>query len=293
METAVIEIAIAPRSPEDGEAIADALRQIAAGDQRLHVSGADGGYFLLSGLGEEHLDTRIGDLKSKVGDRFLIGAPQVAYRETIGCAATVDYTHKRLTGDGAGEFARVKIEFEPGARGAGFTFESKVIGGKVPTEHIPSIRRGLETAASNGLLAGYPVIDLTARLIDGAYHDLDSDARTFQIAAQAAFRELKEKGDPRLLEPIMQVEVTTPTEFAGAIINDLSSRRGVIGDKEAQRAATVIHAMAPMSAMLGYSNMLRQLTQGRASHAMTLSHYEPVPRNDRDPPSAPAIGMRA
>jgi elongation factor G len=206
-----------------------------------------------------------------------VGAPQVAYREKLGRAATITYTHKKQTG-GSGQFAEVKIEFEPGEPGSGFKFENKIIGGNVPKEYVPGVEKGLNMAKENGLLAGFPVIDVTARLVDGKYHDVDSNVLTFQIAAQAAFRELKEKGDARLLEPVMKVEVTSPEEYVGSVIGDLNSRRGMIQGQDMRGNATIINAQVPLANMFGYVNTLRSFSQGRASYVMEFSHYEEVPK---------------
>jgi elongation factor G len=200
----------------------------------------------------------------------------VAYREKIGKAVTIDYTHKKQSG-GSGQFARVIIKFEPNEPGKGFEFESAIVGGAVPKEFVPGVEKGLEMSKDNGLLAGFPVIDVKATLTDGAYHDVDSSVLAFQIAAQAAFRELKEKGDPKLLEPIMKVEVVSPEEYVGSVIGDLNSRRGMIQGQDMRGNATVINAMVPLANMFGYVNTLRSFSQGRAQFTMQFSHYEEVP----------------
>jgi elongation factor G len=228
-------------------------------------------------MGELHLDIKIDILRRTYKVEANVGAPQVAYREKLGRAATIDYTHKKQTG-GSGQFARVKIEFEPGEPGSGFKFENKIVGGAVPKEYVPGVEKGLNMSKDNGLLAGFPVIDVTARLVDGAYHDVDSNVLTFQIAAQAAFRELKEKGDARLLEPIMKVEVTSPEEYVGSVIGDLNSRRGMIQGQDMRGNATIINAMVPLANMFGYVNTLRSFSQGRASYVMEFAHYEEVPK---------------
>ncbi len=274
----VIEVAIEPKSKADQEKLGVALSKLANEDPSFRVStDQESGQTILKGMGELHLDIKIDILKRTYKVEANVGAPQVAYREKLGRAATIDYTHKKQTG-GSGQFARVKIEFEPGEPGSGFVFENKIVGGAVPKEYIPGVEKGLNMAKENGLLAGFPVIDVTARLVDGAYHDVDSNVLTFQIAAQAAFRELKEKGDARLLEPIMKVEVTSPEEYVGSVIGDLNSRRGMIQGQDMRGNATIINAMVPLANMFGYVNTLRSFSQGRASYVMEFDHYEEVPR---------------
>jgi elongation factor G len=274
----VIEIAVEPKSKADQEKLGVALSKLAAEDPSFRVStDQESGQTILKGMGELHLDIKIDILKRTYKVEANIGQPQVAYREKLGRAATIDYTHKKQTG-GSGQFARVKIEFAPGEPGTGFVFENKIVGGAIPKEFIPGVEKGLNMAKENGLLAGFPVIDVTARLIDGAYHDVDSNVLTFQIASQAAFRELKEKGDARLLEPIMKVEVTSPEEYVGSVIGDLNSRRGMIQGQDMRGNATIIQAMVPLANMFGYVNTLRSFSQGRASYVMEFDHYEEVPK---------------
>ncbi|WP_395646079.1 elongation factor G [Terricaulis sp.] len=274
----VIEIAVEPKSKADQEKLGVALSKLAAEDPSFRVStDPESGQTILKGMGELHLDIKIDILKRTYKVEANVGQPQVAYREKLGRAATIDYTHKKQTG-GSGQFARVKIEFAPGEPGTGFVFENKIIGGAIPKEFIPGVEKGLNMAKENGLLAGFPVIDVTAKLIDGAYHDVDSNVLTFQIASQAAFRELKEKGDARLLEPIMKVEVTSPEEYVGSVIGDLNSRRGMIQGQDMRGNATIIQAMVPLANMFGYVNTLRSFSQGRASYVMEFSHYEEVPK---------------
>jgi elongation factor G len=274
----VIEVAVEPKSKADQEKLGVALSKLAAEDPSFRVStDQESGQTILKGMGELHLDIKIDILRRTYKVEANVGAPQVAYREKLGRAATIDYTHKKQTG-GSGQFARVKIEFEPGEPGSGFKFENKIVGGAVPKEYVPGVEKGLNMSKDNGLLAGFPVIDVTARLVDGAYHDVDSNVLTFQIASQAAFRELKEKGDPRLLEPIMKVEVTSPEEYVGSVIGDLNSRRGIIQGQDMRGNATIINAMVPLANMFGYVNTLRSFSQGRASYVMEFDHYEEVPK---------------
>ena len=201
----------------------------------------------------------------------------MAYREKIGRAAQIDYTHKKQSG-GTGQFARVKLDFEPLESGSGFVFESKIVGGSVPKEYIPGVEKGLESAKENGLLAGYPVTDFKATLTDGAFHDVDSSVLAFEIAARAAFRELKGQGDPRLMEPVMAVEVVTPEDYMGDVIGDLNSRRGQIQGSEPRGNAVVVKAFVPLVNMFGYVSDLRGMSQGRAQFTMLFDHYDEVPR---------------
>jgi len=202
----------------------------------------------------------------------------VAYRETISRKATIDYTHKKQTG-GSGQFARVKIEFEPLEAGAGFVFENAVVGGAVPREFVPGVEKGLKAQKESGLLAGFPLIDFKATLVDGAFHDVDSNVLTFEIASRAALRELAQKGGPKLLEPIMKVEVVTPDDYLGSVIGDLNSRRGQVQGTDQRGNAQVISAMVPLANMFGYINTLRSMSQGRAQYSMVFDHYEQVPAN--------------
>jgi elongation factor G len=274
----VIEVAIEPKSKADQEKLGLALAKLANEDPSFRVStDQESGQTILRGMGELHLDIKVDILKRTYKVEANVGAPQVAYREKLGKSATIDYTHKKQTG-GSGQFARVKIVFAPGETGSGFVFENKVVGGSVPKEFVPGVEKGLKSQKENGLLAGFPLIDFSATLIDGAFHDVDSNVLTFEIASRAAFRELKEQGDPRLLEPIMKVEVVSPEEYVGSVIGDLNSRRGMIQGQDMRGNATVINAMVPLANMFGYVNTLRSFSQGRAQFTMQFDHYEEVPR---------------
>jgi elongation factor G len=274
----VIEIAVEPKTKADQEKLGIALSKLAAEDPSFTVStDHESGQTILKGMGELHLDIKVDLLRRNYGVEANIGQPKVAYREKIGRAADIDYTHKKQTG-GTGQFARIKLTFEPGEPGTGFVFESSIVGGAVPKEYIPGVQKGLESSVQNGLLAGFPLIDLKATLTDGAFHDVDSSVLAFEIAARAAFRELKDKADPRLLEPIMKVEVVTPEEFTGSVIGDLNSRRGMIQGQDVRGNANVVNAMVPLANMFGYVNQLRGFSQGRASFTMQFDHYEEVPR---------------
>src|SRR5246500_998628 len=264
----VIEIAIEPKSKADQEKLGVALAKLAAEDPSFRVStDQESGQTILKGMGELHLDIKIDILKRTYKVEANIGAPQVAYRETISRRAEIDYTHKKQTG-GTGQFARVKLVFEPGEVGSGFVFESSVVGGSVPKEYIPGVEKGLTLSKENGLLAGFPVIDFKASLVDGAYHDVDSSVLAFEIAARAAFRELRDKARPKLLEPIMKVEVVTPEDYVGDVIGDLNSRRGMIQGTDQRGNAQVINAMVPLANMFGYVSQLRSFSQGRAQFTM-------------------------
>jgi elongation factor G len=290
----IIEITIEPKFEADAERLLGALEKLAAGDPTIRLStDPESGQTVLGGMDEPHLDAKIGVLRGAAGIEINVGAPQVAYRETLGRRAEIDYTHKRQSG-GSGEFARVRLVFEPNERGAGYQFRSEIVSGNVPEEYVPGVEKGLESAKDNGLLAGFPVIDFKASLVDGGYHDLDSSVLAFEIAARAAFRELRNKGEPTLLEPIMKVEVTTPEDSLGDIIGDLNSRRGLIQDTDQRGVEQVVIAMAPLANMFGYVNDLRSMSQGRATFRMDYDHYEevplPTPPDDVFPSS---IGMRA
>ena len=275
----VIEIAIEPKTKVDQEKMGVALNRMAQEDPSFRVStDAESGQTILKGMGELHLDIKVDILKRTYKVDANVGAPQVAYRETISRAATIDYTHKKQTG-GSGQFARVKIEFEPLEAGAGFIFENAVVGGSVPKEYVPGVEKGLTLQKESGLLAGFPLIDFKARLVDGAFHDVDSNVLTFEIASRAALRELAQKGGPKLLEPVMKVEVVTPDEYLGSVIGDLNSRRGQVQGTDARGNAQVISAMVPLANMFGYINTLRSMSQGRAQYSMVFDHYEQVPAN--------------
>ena len=274
----VIEQAIEPKSKADQEKLGVALAKMVAEDPSFTVhTDQESGQTIMKGMGELHLDIKVDILRRTYKVDANIGAPQVAYRETLGRKADIDYTHKKQTG-GTGQFARVKIIFEPGEPGSGFVFESKIVGGNVPKEYIPGVEKGLVSAKENGLLAGFPVIDFKATLYDGGYHDVDSSVLAFEIASRAAFRELREKGSPKLLEPIMKVEVVTPDEYMGDVIGDLNSRRGQIQGTETRGNAQVVTAFVPLANMFGYVSTLRSFSQGRAQFTMQYDHYEQVPQ---------------
>jgi len=278
----VIEIAIEPKSKADQEKLGVALGKMVAEDPSFTVfTDQESGQTIMKGMGELHLDIKVDILKRTYKVDANIGAPQVAYRESLGRKVDIDYTHKKQTG-GTGQFARVMITFEPGEPASGFVFESKIVGGAIPKEFIPGVEKGLESIKENGLLAGFPLIDFKATLTDGKFHDVDSSVLAFEIAARAAFRELKEKGAPKLLEPIMKVEVLVPDEYLGDVIGDLNSRRGQIQGTDQRGNAQVVTAFVPLANMFGYIGNLRGMSQGRAQFTMQYDHYEPVPQHVAD-----------
>lgn len=273
----VIEIAVEPKTKADQEKMSNALQRLAQEDPSFRVtSDVESGQTILKGMGELHLDILIDRMRREFKVEANIGAPQVAYRETIGKEVEVDYTHKKQSG-GSGQFARVKMVVGPNEVGAGEEFESEIVGGSVPKEYIPGVEKGINSVKDSGPLAGFPVIDFKVRLIDGAYHDVDSSVLAFEIAGRAAMREAIQKGAPKLLEPIMKVEVVTPEEYMGDVIGDLNSRRGQISGTESRGVAAAIMANVPLANMFGYVNNLRSMTQGRAQYTMLFSHYESVP----------------
>ncbi len=278
----VIEIAIEPKSKADQEKLGIALQKLAAEDPSFRVStDQESGQTILKGMGELHLDIKVDILRRTYKVDANIGAPQVAYREKLTKKVDIDYTHKKQTG-GTGQFARVKITFEPAEIGSGSSFESKVIGGNVPKEYIPGVEKGINSVMGSGILAGFPVVDVKATLTDGAYHDVDSSALAFEIAARAAFREALQKGGAVLLEPIMKVEVVTPEEYVGSAMGDLLSRRGQVQGQDMRANANIINAMVPLANMFGYVNTLRSFSQGRASFTMQFDHYAEVPRSESE-----------
>lgn len=275
----VIEVAVEPKSIADQDKMSLAIGKLVAEDPSLRVeSNEESNQTILKGMGELHLEIIIDRMKREFGVEATIGAPQVAYRETITQPAKIDYLHKKQTG-GSGQFARVVIEFEPLEPGSGFVFENKIFGGAVPKEYIPGVEKGLEGAMKNGLIAGNHVIDFKASLIDGAYHDVDSSALAFEIAARSAFRQLASKAAPKILEPIMKVEVITPEDYMGDIIGDINSRRGQISNMEDRANAKIVTASVPLASMFGYVNTLRSMSQGRAQYSMVFEKYAVVPNN--------------
>jgi elongation factor G len=267
-----------------------ALARLAQEDPSFQVStDYESGQTVIKGMGELHLEIIVDRMRREFKVEANVGAPQVAYRETITRAAEIDYTHKKQTG-GSGQFARVKLVFEPLEPGEGFVFENAVVGGSVPREYVPGVEKGLVNSNTSGVIAGFPVIDYKTTLVDGAYHDVDSSVLAFEIAARAAFREGISKAGPALLEPIMKVEVVTPEEYMGDIIGDLNSRRGNVSNMDSRGNARVVTAMVPLANMFGYVNTLRSMSQGRAQYTMHFDHYEKVPQAVADEVKAKFAG---
>lgn len=278
----VIEVAVEPKTKADQEKMSVALGRLAEEDPSFRVSvDHESGQTIIKGMGELHLEIIVDRMRREFKVEANVGAPQVAYRETITKTIEYDYTHKKQSG-GAGQFARVKIRFEPVEAGQGYEFKSAIVGGAVPREYIPGVEKGLEAAKETGVVAGYPMIDFKATLIDGAYHDVDSSTLAFEIAAKAAYREGLSKAGPCLLEPIMNVEVITPEDYMGDVIGDLNSRRGQVTGMDSRGNARVVNAMVPLSSMFGYVNNLRSMSQGRAQYTMQFDHYSPVPQHMAD-----------
>ncbi|MEO1960745.1 MAG: elongation factor G, partial [Paracoccus sp. (in: a-proteobacteria)] len=278
----VIEIAVEPKSKADQEKMGLALQRLAAEDPSFRVeTDLESGQTIMKGMGELHLDILVDRMKREFKVEANIGAPQVAYRETISSQAEIDYTHKKQTG-GTGQFARVKLVITPTEPGEGYSFESKIVGGAVPKEYVPGVEKGIKSVMDSGPLAGFPVIDFKVALIDGAFHDVDSSVLAFEIAARAAMREGLRKAGAKLLEPIMKVEVVTPEEYTGSIIGDLTSRRGMVRGQDSRGNANVIDAFVPLANMFGYINNLRSMSSGRAVFTMQFDHYEGVPQNISD-----------
>jgi len=275
----VIEVAVEPKTKADYEKMGQALGRLAQEDPSFRVAtDEESGQTIIKGMGELHLEILVDRMKREFKVEADVGAPQVAYRETITKDVEVDYTHKKQSG-GAGQFARVKMKFKPLDRNSGIKFNNSVVGGNIPREYIPGVEKGINSAAQNGVIAGYNVIDFEAEVYDGAFHDVDSSVLAFEIASRAAFREAVGKAGPKLLEPMMKVEVVTPEDYMGDIIGDLNSRRGQIEKMEDRGNAKVVSSVVPLANMFGYVNNLRSMSQGRASYTMLFSHYDVVPSN--------------
>ena len=279
----VIEMSVTPNTKADQEKMATVLYNMALEDPSFRVSvDQESGQTILKGMGELHLDIKVDIMKRPPHNiDVTVGAPQVAYRETLARAVDIDYTHKKQTG-GTGQFARVKLKLEPNEVGKGNEFIAAVVGGTVPKEYIPGVEKGIKSVWDNGVLIGFPIVDMKVTLHDGAYHEVDSSAIAFEIAARSALKEGCEKGGIKLLEPIMDVEVVSPGDFVGGVIGDINSRRGQIRNQEMRGNATVIRAFVPLANMFGYVSQLRSMSQGRASYTMQFAHYADVPRNVAD-----------
>ena len=274
----VIEVAVEPKTKGDQEKLGVALHRLAQEDPSFRVSvDHESGQTIIKGMGELHLDIIVDRMKREFKVEANVGAPQVAYRETVSKRAEEDYTHKKQTG-GSGQFARVKLVIEPNEQGKGFEFVNKVVGGNVPKEYIPGVQKGVRSVIDSGVFAGFPMLDVKVTLVDGAYHDVDSSVMAFEIAGRQGFREGARKAAPKLLEPMMKVEVVTPEDYVGGIIGDLISRRGQVRGQESRGNAAVISAMVPLANMFGYVNTLRSMSQGRAQFTMQFDHYAQVPQ---------------
>ncbi|GMM62200.1 elongation factor G [Novosphingobium pituita] len=275
----VIELSVEPKTKADQEKMGIALNRLSAEDPSFRVStDHESGQTIIKGMGELHLDIIVDRMRREFKVEANVGAPQVAYREYLGKAVDIDYTHKKQSG-GTGQFGRVKVKVTPGERGSGIIFKDEIKGGNIPKEYIPAIEKGMRETAATGSLVGFPIIDFEILLYDGAYHDVDSSALAFEIAGRGAMREVAQKAGIKLLEPIMSVEVVTPEEFMGDVIGDLNSRRGQIQGTDSRGNAQVVEAMVPLANMFGYVNQLRSFTQGRAQYTMQFSHYDEVPAN--------------
>lgn len=275
----VIDVAIEPKSKADQDKMGIALAKLAEEDPTFRTqTNQETGQTIISGMGELHLDIIVDRMKREFKVEANVGAPQVAYRETFRSAAKVEGKFVRQSG-GRGQFGHVWIEFEPNEEGAGFEFENAIVGGVVPREYIPAVQAGLEDALDNGVIAGFPLIDIKAKLFDGSYHDVDSNEMAFKIAASMALKNAVSKCNPVLLEPIMKVEVVIPEEYMGDIMGDITSRRGRVEGMEARGNAQVVRAMVPLSEMFGYATALRSNTQGRGTFTMHMDHYEEVPKS--------------
>ncbi|MBT6097162.1 elongation factor G [Rhodobacteraceae bacterium nBUS_24] len=278
----VIEIAVEPKTKNDQEKMSQGLARLAAEDPSFRVeTDLESGQTIMKGMGELHLDILVDRLKREFKVEANIGAPQVAYRETIGHEVEHTYTHKKQSG-GSGQFAEVKMIIAPTEPGEGYSFESRIVGGSIPKEYIPGVEKGIKSVMDSGPLAGFPVIDFKVALIDGKFHDVDSSVLAFEIAGRMAMREGMRKAGAKLLEPIMKVEVITPEEYTGGIIGDLTSRRGQVTGQEPRGNAIAVDVFVPLANMFGYINNLRSMSSGRANFSMSFDHYEPVPQNISD-----------
>jgi elongation factor G len=283
----LVEIAIEALSQADADKLHDALERISAGDDSFAVTtDRESGQTILSASNERHLETSIARLQDEFDINVRVGAPQVCFRETLSRPVTVDHTYKRQIGD-RGEFARVKIEFEPLLPGSGYVFENDCSADAIPTELVPAIDKGIQAQKDGGLLAGFLVIDFRARLVGGAYHEVDSNALTFEIAGRAAFRELARENAAALLEPFMRIEVITPDNFIGSVILDLNSRRGYVQTTDSRGDVLILTATVPLAELFGYENFLASMTQNAAQCIMHFDRYEPVPKSPDDDPDYP------
>ncbi len=278
----VISVAVEPKTKADQEKMGIALNRLSAEDPSFRVqSDEESGQTVISGMGELHLDILVDRMKREFAVEANVGAPQVAYRESIAREVEIDYTHKKQSG-GSGQFGRIKFIITPGERGTGIVFHDEIKGGNIPKEYIPGVEKGIRDIAATGALIGFPIIDFSIRLIDGAYHDVDSSVMAFEIAGRAGMREAARQAGIKILEPMMDVEVVTPDDYMGDVIGDISSRRGQIAGSETRGPNTVISAKVPLANMFGYVNQLRSFSQGRATYSMQFDHYAEVPQSETE-----------
>ena len=278
----VISVAVEPKTKVDQEKMGIALNRLSAEDPSFRVqSDEESGQTVISGMGELHLDILVDRMKREFGVEANVGAPQVAYRESVAREVEIDYTHKKQSG-GSGQFGRIKFIITPGERGTGIIFKDEIKGGNIPKEYIPGVEKGIRDVAATGALIGFPIIDFSIRLIDGAYHDVDSSVMAFEIAGRAGMREAARQAGIKILEPMMDVEVVTPEDYMGDVIGDISSRRGQISGSETRGPNTVISSKVPLANMFGYVNQLRSFSQGRATYSMQFDHYAEVPQGETE-----------
>ena len=275
----VISIAVAPKDKAASEKLGEAIAKMVREDPSFHVeTDPDSGETILKGMGELHLDIKVDILKRTHKVEVEVGAPQVAYRETITQRVEDSYTHKKQSG-GSGQYGKIDYIIEPGEPGTGFVFESKVVGGNVPKEYWPAIEKGFKLSKYKGVLAGFPLLDFKVTLLDGGFHAVDSSAIAFEVAAKSGYRQTIPKAAPQLLEPIMKIDVFTPDDHVGDVIGDLNRRRGMIKSQDSTPTGVRVKADAPLSEMFGYIGDLRTMTSGRGQFSMEFSHYSPCPRN--------------
>ena len=274
----VIEVAIEPKSKADQDKMGIALQKLSEEDPTFRAStNPETGQTIIAGMGELHLDIIVDRMRREFKVEATVGAPQVSYRETFRQSVQSEGKFVRQSG-GKGQFGHVWVEFTPNEEGAGFAFENAIVGGVVPREYIPAVEAGLKDAMENGVLAGYPLVDVKAKLYDGSYHDVDSSETAFKVAASLALRNAAKKADPAILEPMMAVEITVPDDYLGDVMGHVSSRRGRIEGTEARGNAQIVKSSIPLSEMFGYATTLRSSTQGRGTFSMTFDHYEAVPK---------------
>ncbi|MCT8281209.1 elongation factor G [Xanthomonas translucens] len=275
----VISMAVEPKTKSDQEKMGVALSRLAQEDPSFRVNtDEESGQTIIRGMGELHLEIMVDRMKREFNVEANVGKPQVAYRETIRKAVKQEGKFVRQSG-GKGQYGHVVLEIEPQGRGLGYTFENAIVGGVVPKEYIPAVDKGIQEAVANGVMAGYPIVDIKVRLIDGSYHDVDSSEMAFKIAGSMGFKEGFNKASPVLLEPIMKVEVVTPEDYLGDVMGDVSRRRGILQGQDDSPSGKVINAMVPLGEMFGYATTLRSMSQGRATFSMEFDHYAEAPTN--------------